>query len=102
MGRSAPLINWAGRLACFFFFFTYIHRIPYMYLSYCVIGGLDGDWWWAGLKHYTPGLKMDPTPALVKYIDQHSSAGLSLWEINLTTFTAFHILCVGLVWAVVT
>ncbi len=23
--------------------------------------GLDGDRWWAGLKHYTPGLKMDPT-----------------------------------------
>ncbi len=26
--------------------------------------GLDGDRGWAGLKHYTPGLKMDPTPAL--------------------------------------
>ncbi len=26
--------------------------------------GLDGDRWWAGLEHYTPGLKMDPTPAL--------------------------------------
>ncbi len=28
--------------------------------------GLDGDWWWAGLEHCTPGLKMDPTPALSK------------------------------------
>ncbi len=27
--------------------------------------GLDGDRWWAGLEHYTPGLKMDPTPALL-------------------------------------
>ncbi len=26
--------------------------------------GLDGDRWWAGLEHYTPGLKMNPTPAL--------------------------------------
>ncbi len=30
--------------------------------------GLDGDWWWAGLEHYTPGLKMDPTLALVSYL----------------------------------
>ncbi len=35
VGRSAPLINWAGRLACFFFFF-YIHIITYMCLSYHV------------------------------------------------------------------
>ncbi len=27
--------------------------------------GLDGDRWWAGLQHYTPGLKMDPTLALL-------------------------------------
>ncbi len=30
--------------------------------------GLDGDRWWAGLKHYTPGLKMDPPPALTRPI----------------------------------
>ncbi len=28
-------------------------------------GGWEGDRWWAGLQHYTPGLKMDPTPALL-------------------------------------
>ncbi len=32
MGRSAPLLNWAGRLACFFFFFfLHTHNNVYVF-----------------------------------------------------------------------
>ncbi len=34
--------------------------------------GLDGDWWWAGLKHYTPGLKIPLQPCSKQYTKQNA------------------------------
>ncbi len=35
VGRSAPLINWDGRLACFFFFFLHTHNNVYVFKLPC-------------------------------------------------------------------
>ncbi len=38
--------------------------------------GLDGDSLWPGLEHYTPGVKMDPTLALLSPIITNTAINL--------------------------